>query len=119
MEIRRRISGFVETGQVWVRDLQPGAADTSIKPVQDSIEGLAQHAVSVHVQQAGSVNLVMTTCCSVLADVPVVSVVQQDEGVTPLRPSIVTNGNEIVQAVFLQDIAATGFLPLAMACVRR
>jgi len=40
------------------------AADASIKPVQVSIEGLARHAVSLHVQQAGSVSFVMTTCRS-------------------------------------------------------
>jgi len=39
-----------------------GAANASIKPVQVSIEGLARHAVSLHDQQAGSVNFVMTTC---------------------------------------------------------
>ena len=32
------------------------------EPVQVSIEGLARHAVSLHAQQAGSVNFVLTTC---------------------------------------------------------
>jgi hypothetical protein len=38
-------------------------ANASIKPVQVSIEGLARYAVSLHTQQAGSVNFGMTTCC--------------------------------------------------------
>jgi len=38
------------------------AANASIKPEPVSIEGLARHTVSLHVQQAGSVNFVLTTC---------------------------------------------------------
>jgi hypothetical protein len=40
--------------------------DASIKPAQVSIEGLAQLCNECKVQQAGSVNFVLTTCCYAL-----------------------------------------------------
>jgi hypothetical protein len=56
-EIRRRISGLIEAEQGKKGVVQPWAANASISPVQVSIEGLARHAVSLHVRQAGSSKL--------------------------------------------------------------
>jgi len=70
---------------------ETGAANASIKPVQVSIEGLARHAVSLHAQQAGSVNFVMTTCCS---DFAVVSVIEYCSKTRELLPFVCTFDNK-------------------------
>jgi hypothetical protein len=67
-EIRRRISSLIEAGQEKGGVVQPWTANASISPVQVSIEGLARHAVSLHVRQAGSSklrndDLTMNFCC--------------------------------------------------------
>ncbi|MGH8831463.1 MAG: T6SS phospholipase effector Tle1-like catalytic domain-containing protein, partial [Polaromonas sp.] len=88
--------------------------NASIKPVQVSIEGLARHAVSLHVQQAGSVNFVMTTCRSDFAVLSVVEYCSKTRELLPFVPLLDNKTRFFANPRIRPGSAAAGMAPASL-----